>query len=436
MKEVVIAGAGLAGAEAAWQIVKRGIPVELWEMRPVKLTPAHKTGFFAELVCSNSLKSTSLDNASGLLKEELKHLDSLIMKVAEKSQVPAGGALAVDREGFAEGVTKALTAHSLVKVINSELKQIPDGRPLIIATGPLTDGAFKEAIVELTGEDYFYFFDAAAPIITKESIDLNKVFEASRYNKGEAAYLNCPMDEQEYQQFYQELINAEVFPRKDFERGKFFEACVPIEELALRGQKTLTFGPLKPVGLIDPRTGKLPYAVIQLRQDDKRGNLYNMVGFQTNLTWPEQKKVFSLIPGLERADFVRYGVMHRNSFINAPRLLTQSNQLKKEKGVFFAGQLTGVEVYLESAASGLVAGLNAVNLVRDKKLLSFPQETAIGALHYYLVNTMATDFQPMNINFGLFPPLSKKLKSKKERNLHISRRALETLDSFIRINNI
>ncbi|MFA5536073.1 MAG: methylenetetrahydrofolate--tRNA-(uracil(54)-C(5))-methyltransferase (FADH(2)-oxidizing) TrmFO [Bacillota bacterium] len=436
MKEVVIAGAGLAGAEAAWQIVKRGIPVELWEMRPVKLTPAHKTGFFAELVCSNSLKSTSLDNASGLLKEELKHLDSLIMKVAEKSQVPAGGALAVDREGFAEGVTKALTAHSLVKVINSELKQIPDGRPLIIATGPLTDGAFKEAIVELTGEDYFYFFDAAAPIITKESIDLNKVFEASRYNKGEAAYLNCPMDEQEYQQFYQELINAEVFPRKDFERGKFFEACVPIEELALRGQKTLTFGPLKPVGLIDPRTGKLPYAVIQLRQDDKRGNLYNMVGFQTNLTWPEQKKVFSLIPGLERADFVRYGVMHRNSFINAPRLLTQSNQLKKEKGVFFAGQLTGVEGYLESTASGLVAGLNAVNLVRDKKLLSFPQETAIGALHYYLVNTMATDFQPMNINFGLFPPLSKKLKSKKERNLHISRRALETLDSFIRINNI
>lgn len=436
MKEVVIAGAGLAGAEAAWQIVKRGIPVELWEMRPVKLTPAHKTGFFAELVCSNSLKSTSLDNASGLLKEELKHLDSLIMKVAEKSQVPAGGALAVDREGFAEGVTKALTAHPLVKVINSELKQIPDGRPLIIATGPLTDGAFKEAIVELTGEDYFYFFDAAAPIITKESIDLNKVFEASRYNKGEAAYLNCPMDEQEYQQFYQELINAEVFPRKDFERGKFFEACVPIEELALRGQKTLTFGPLKPVGLIDPRTGKLPYAVIQLRQDDKRGNLYNMVGFQTNLTWPEQKKVFSLIPGLERADFVRYGVMHRNSFINAPRLLTQSNQLKKEKGVFFAGQLTGVEGYLESAASGLVAGLNAVNLVRDKKLLSFPQETAIGALHYYLVNTMATDFQPMNINFGLFPPLSKKLKSKKERNLHISRRALETLDSFIRINNI
>ncbi len=434
MKGVVIAGAGLAGAEATWQVVKKGIPVELWEMRPVKQTPAHKTGLFAELVCSNSLKSTSLDNASGLLKEELKRFDSLIMKVAEESQVPAGGALAVDREEFARGVTKALTTHPLVKVITAELKNIPRHRPVIIATGPLTEGVLKEAIVKVTGEDYFYFFDAAAPIVTKESVNMKKVFEASRYNKGEAAYLNCPMNEQEYQNFYEELINAEVFPKKDFEKNKFFEACIPIEELALRGLKTLSFGPLKPVGLTDPKTGKTPYAVIQLRQDDKSGRLYNLVGFQTNLTWSEQKRVFSLIPGLEKAEFVRYGVMHRNSFINAPRLLTETNQLRCTKGIFFAGQLTGVEGYLESAASGLVAGLNAANLVLGEELLSFPHNTAIGALHHYLVNTLTPNFQPMNINFGLFPPLQERIKNRKERNLRISQTALEALDNFIRIN--
>lgn len=436
MKGVIIVGAGLAGAEAAWQVVKREIPVELWEMRPGKQTPAHETGFFAELVCSNSLKSTSLDNASGLLKEELRQLDSLIMRSAENHQVPAGGALAVDREDFAKEITKTLANHPLVKIKNAELKCIPDHRPLIIATGPLTDGAFKEAIIKFTGEDYFYFFDAAAPIVAKDSINFEKVFVASRYDKGEAAYLNCPMNEEEYKEFYEELIGARIYPKKDFEKKTYFEGCMPIEELARRGMKTLSFGPLRPVGLIDPTTGKVPYAVVQLRQDDKSGSLYNLVGFQTNLTWPEQKRVFSLVPGLEKAEFVRYGVMHRNSFINAPKLLSETNQLKNGEEIFFAGQLTGVEGYLESVASGLVAGLNAVNMVQNKKPLIFPENTAIGALHHYLRNASASNFQPMNINFGLFPPLPVKIRSKKERNQKISQGALETLRNFIQINCI
>lgn len=436
LKKAVIVGAGLAGAEAAWQVAKRGIPVELWEMRPEKLTPAHETGFFAELVCSNSLKSRNLDNASGLLKEELRQLDSLIMRSADVHQVPAGGALAVDRDDFAKEITEILTNHPLVKVKNAELKDIPVERPLIIATGPLTDGDFKEEIIKLTGENYFYFFDAAAPIVTRDSINFEKVFEASRYNKGEGVYLNCPMSEEEYLHFYDELIKAEIYQKKDFEKKTYFEGCMPIEELARRGVKTLSFGPLKPVGLAEPKTGKMPCAVVQLRQDNKSGTLYNLVGFQTNLTWPEQKRIFSLIPGLEKAEFVRYGVMHRNSFINAPKLLLQTNQLKKDGSVFFAGQITGVEGYLESTASGLVAGINAANLFQGKKPLTFPQDTAIGALHHYLQNASAVNFQPMNINFGLFPPLTEKIRNKKERNLRISQNALKTLRNFMQMNGI
>jgi len=436
LDQVTVVGAGLAGAEAAWQIAKRGVRVELWEMRPRKMTPAHRTGWFAELVCSNSLKAKGLDNASGLLKEEMRRLDSLIIRCADQHQVPAGGALAVDREDFAREVTATLQNHPLITVIQAEVTEIPLHRPAIIATGPLTEGKLAEAIKELTGEDYFYFFDAASPIVTLESIDQSKVFRSSRYGKGEDDYINCPMTEEEYEVFYRALVEAEEVPKKEFEKEIYFEGCMPVEVLARRGKQTLLYGPLKPVGLVDPRTGRQPFAVVQLRQDNKEGTLYNLVGFQTNLKWPEQKRVFSLIPGLENAEFVRYGVMHRNSFLNAPKLLKATNEWRGAEGLFFAGQLTGVEGYVESAASGLVAGINAARRVLGLEPVVFPVETAIGALHHYLISTPVPDFQPMGINFGLLPPLDQRIRDKRERNRQISRRALTYLQNFIENNGI
>lgn len=436
LKKLLIIGAGLAGVEAAWQAAKRGIAVELWEMRPQKMTPAHRTGLFAELVCSNSLKSKSLDNASGLLKEEMRLLDSLVISCAYKHQVPAGGALAVDREKFAQEITGILTGHPFIQVVNEEMREIPKTRPVIIATGPLTEGALAQAIKEVTGEDYYYFFDAASPIVTLESIDQSKVFKSSRYGNGDADYINCPMTEEEYDRFYEALLDAEEVPKKDFEKEIYFEGCMPVEVLARRGKHTLRYGPLKPVGLIDPRTGKEPFAVVQLRQDNKEGTLYNLVGFQTNLKWPEQKRVFSLIPGLENGEFVRFGVMHRNSFINAPKLLEPTNRLKNDEGLFFAGQLTGVEGYVESAASGLVAGINAAHWLQGLPPVVFPKETAIGALHHYLASTPTADFQPMGVNFGLLPPLNVRIRNKREKNRQISQRALTFLETFVRNNSI
>ncbi|PMC38426.1 methylenetetrahydrofolate--tRNA-(uracil(54)-C(5))-methyltransferase (FADH(2)-oxidizing) TrmFO [Bacillus sp. UMB0899] len=426
---VNVIGAGLAGSEAAWQLAKRGIKVRLYEMRPVKQTPAHHTDKFAELVCSNSLRANNLTNAVGVLKEEMRMLDSVIIKAADECAVPAGGALAVDRHEFAEKVTELVKGHTNVTVINEEVAEIPNG-PTIIATGPLTSKNLSEQLMLLTGEEYLYFYDAAAPIVEKDSIDMEKVYLKSRYDKGEAAYLNCPMTEEEFDRFYEALIAAETVPLKEFEKEIFFEGCMPIEVMAQRGRKTMLFGPLKPVGLEDPKTGKRPFAVVQLRQDDAAGTLYNIVGFQTHLKWGPQKEVLSLIPGLENVEIVRYGVMHRNTFINSPRLLKPTYQYSNREDLFFAGQMTGVEGYVESAASGLVAGINAAQLVLDKELVVFPNETAIGSMATYITSTSADNFQPMNANFGIFAPLPKKIKSKKERNEMHAKRALETIQKI------
>jgi methylenetetrahydrofolate--tRNA-(uracil-5-)-methyltransferase len=426
---VNVIGAGLAGSEAAWQLAKRGIQVRLFEMRPVKQTPAHHTDKFAELVCSNSLRANTLTNAVGVLKEEMRILDSVIIKAADECAVPAGGALAVDRHEFAAKVTELVKGHPNVTVINEEVSEIPSG-PTIIATGPLTSKDLSEQLKSLTGEEYLYFYDAAAPIIEKDSIDMDKVYLKSRYDKGEAAYLNCPMTEEEFDRFYEALIAAETVPLKEFEKEIFFEGCMPIEVMAQRGRKTMLFGPLKPVGLEDPKTGKRPFAVVQLRQDDAAGTLYNIVGFQTHLKWGPQKEVLSLIPGLENAEIVRYGVMHRNTFINSPRLLKSTYQYKDREDLFFAGQMTGVEGYVESAASGLVAGLNAANLVLGKDLIEFPNETAIGSMAKYITSTNADNFQPMNANFGIFAELPERIKSKKERNEMHANRALETIQKI------
>ena len=436
MSSIKVIGAGLAGAEAAWQIARQGIQVELYEMRPVKMTPAHHTAWFAELVCSNSLKGAGLDNACGLLKEELRRLNSLLIKVADESAVPAGGALAVDREKFSHEVTEALENHPLINVHREEVRELPQGEIAVIATGPLTSEALAKEIQKITGEDYLSFYDAAAPIVTLESIDMNKAFWASRYDKGEADYLNCPMTKEEYELFYQELVNAETAEIKGFERGKVFEGCMPIEVMAVRGEQTLAFGPLKPVGLVDPRTGKRPYAVVQLRKENREGTLFNLVGFQTNLKWGEQQRVFRLIPGLENAEFVRYGVMHRNTFLNAPKVLKADFSLQKEPRLFFAGQITGVEGYVESVASGLVAGINAARRLRNQPTLVFPQETALGALAHHLEGSPSVDFQPMNINFGIIPPLESRLKAKRERNLQISQRALAKLEEFMQAEGL
>ncbi|MFF2883927.1 FADH(2)-oxidizing methylenetetrahydrofolate--tRNA-(uracil(54)-C(5))-methyltransferase TrmFO [Bacillus toyonensis] len=429
---VNVIGAGLAGSEAAYQIAKRGVQVKLYEMRPVRQTPAHHTDKFAELVCSNSLRANTLTNAVGVIKEEMRLMDSVIIRAADECSVPAGGALAVDRHEFAAKVTEYVKNHPNVTVVNEELTEIPEG-PTIIATGPLTSPDLAAQLKELTGEDYFYFYDAAAPIVEKDSIDMNKVYLKSRYDKGEAAYLNCPMTEEEFDRFYEALIAAETVPLKEFEKEIFFEGCMPVEVMASRGRQTLVFGPMKPVGLEDPKTGKTPYAVVQLRQDDAAGTLYNIVGFQTHLKWGPQKEVLQLIPGLENAEIVRYGVMHRNTFINSPNLLRPTYQYKQRDGLFFAGQMTGVEGYVESAASGLLAGINAARLVKGEEPVVLPPVTAMGSMANYITATNAKNFQPMNANFGLFAPLEKKIKKKAERNEAYATRALETIQNFVNI---
>ncbi|HEF5707127.1 TPA: FADH(2)-oxidizing methylenetetrahydrofolate--tRNA-(uracil(54)-C(5))-methyltransferase TrmFO [Bacillus cereus] len=429
---VNVIGAGLAGSEAAYQIAKRGVQVRLYEMRPVRQTPAHHTDKFAELVCSNSLRANTLTNAVGVIKEEMRLMDSVIIRAADECSVPAGGALAVDRHEFAAKVTEYVKNHPNVTVMNEEITDIPEG-PTIIATGPLTSPDLSAKLKELTGEDYFYFYDAAAPIVEKDSIDMNKVYLKSRYDKGEAAYLNCPMTEEEFDRFYEALIAAETVPLKEFEKEIFFEGCMPVEVMASRGRQTLVFGPMKPVGLEDPKTGKTPYAVVQLRQDDAAGTLYNIVGFQTHLKWGPQKEVLQLIPGLENAEIVRYGVMHRNTFINSPNLLRPTYQYKQRDDLFFAGQMTGVEGYVESAASGLLAGINAARLVQGEEPVVLPPVTAMGSMANYITATNAKNFQPMNANFGLFAPLEKKIKKKAERNEAHAARALETIRNFVNI---
>ncbi|TEB10156.1 Methylenetetrahydrofolate--tRNA-(uracil-5-)-methyltransferase TrmFO [Pelotomaculum propionicicum] len=399
-------------------------------MRPAKLTPAHTGGDFAELVCSNSLRASALENAVGLLKEEMRRLGSLIMACADDTSVPAGGALAVDRSLFAGCVTEKLHNHPLVEVIREEAVSLPEGETLIIATGPLTSDMLSKAIRSFTGEEYLYFYDAVAPIVLAESINMDRVFRSSRYGKGEDAYLNCPFDKEEYERFWEALVNAEKAPRKSFERELHFEGCMPVEALAARGKETLLYGPMKPVGLVDPRTGRRPYAVVQLRQENNEGTMYNLVGFQTSLKWDEQRRVLSLIPGLEKAEIARFGVMHRNTYINSPVLLNPTFQSRMRETLFFAGQLTGVEGYVESAAAGLVAGINAARILTGQKPLVFPRETAHGSLAHYITTADPARFQPMNINFGLLPPADVRIRDKKQRYKMIAQRALDAIDKF------
>ena len=426
---VNVIGAGLAGSEAAWQIANRGVKVRLYEMRPVKQTPAHHTENFAELVCTNSLRANQLTNGVGLLKEEMRQLNSVVMQAADKHNVPAGGALAVDRDSFSKAITAAVKNHPNVEVITEEVTSIPSGLT-VVATGPLTSDLLAKEIVKFTGDDGLYFYDAAAPIVAKDSLDMDKVYLKSRYDKGEAAYLNCPMTEEEFTAFHKELVNAEMAELHDFEDEKFFEGCMPIEEMASRGAKTMLFGPLKPVGLEDPKTGKEPFAVVQLRQDNAVGDLYNIVGFQTHLKWGEQKRVFSMIPGLENARFVRYGVMHRNTYLRSPEMMTATYQTKARSDLFFAGQMTGVEGYVESAASGLYAGINAARLALGQEPVVFPTETMMVAMAHYITHASKKNFQPINANFGIVPRLKQKIRDKRERNLQLSQRALTILDAF------
>lgn len=429
---VHVIGAGLAGCEAVTQLARHGIPVILHEMRPVKSDEAHKTAYFAELVCSNSLRAGNIENAVGLLKEEMRRLGSLIMQKADEHQVPAGGALAVDRDGFAAAVTEAVKANPLVTVIHEEVTDLESLEgTVIVASGPLTSDALFADIKKLLQADYLHFFDAAAPIVTADSLDYDKVYRASRYDKGGADYLNCPFyTKEEYVAFWEALCNAESAPVKDFEHD-VFEACMPIEEMAARGEDTMRFGPLKPVGLIDPRNGNEAYAVVQLRQDNAAASLYNLVGFQTHLKWPEQRRVFGMIPGLENAEFVRFGVMHKNTYLNSPQLLDKHFNLRSNKRFYFAGQMTGVEGYVESAASGLMAGLAAARAVLELPEVEFPDVTAHGALANYISNPAIENFQPMNINFGLIPPLTVRIRKKREKNAQIAARALEALDGFL-----
>ncbi|NOU84887.1 FADH(2)-oxidizing methylenetetrahydrofolate--tRNA-(uracil(54)-C(5))-methyltransferase TrmFO [Paenibacillus sp. LMG 31460] len=426
---VTVIGAGLAGSEAAWQIARQGVPVTLYEMRNVRKTPAHITDQFAELVCSNSLRSNGLTNAVGVLKEEMRRMDSLILSCADEHAVPAGGALAVDRDGFSQAVTSTLRNHPLIEVRNEEVQTLPEGIT-VVASGPLTSPDLSAGLKELMGEEYLYFYDAAAPIVEKDSIDMNKVYLASRYDKGEAAYLNCPMTEEEFNVFYEALITAEVAELKEFEKEIYFEGCMPLEVMAKRGRQTVLFGPMKPVGLINPHTGKMPHAVVQLRQDNAAGTLYNLVGFQTHLKWGEQKRVLSLIPGLEQAEFVRYGVMHRNTFINSPKLLEPTYQFKRREDLFFAGQMTGVEGYVESAASGLIAGMNAGRLAKGQPCLVVPEETTLGSMAQYITTADFKHFQPMNANFGLLPQLPERIRNKKEKYEKLANRALESIQNF------
>ncbi len=433
---VNVIGAGLAGCECAYQLAKRGIKVNLFEMKPEKYSPAHKLSTFAELVCSNSLRGAGLENAPGLLKEEMRRLDSVIVAAADETKVPAGGALAVDREGFSNAVTERIKNNENINIILKEIEEITlECDYTVIATGPLTSDKLSDEISKLIGEDYLHFFDAAAPLVTHESIDFNSAYLKSRYDKGEAAYVNCPMNKEEYEAFYNELVNAECAELKEFENNKVFEGCMPVEVMAKRGEKTLLFGPLKPVGLPDPQTGKDPYAVVQLRLDNKEGSLYNMVGFQTHLKFSEQKRVFSMIPALKNAEFVRYGVMHRNTYINSPKLLNNKYQLKKNEKVFFAGQITGVEGYIESAASGLAVGIYIAQELLENGARVFSKDTAIGALSRYVSDESVTKFQPMNINFGIINSYPERIRKKKEKNEKISLRALKEIDQFKGVND-
>lgn len=427
-KPVTVIGAGLAGCEAAWQLASRGIPVALYEMKPACHSPAHHMNGFAELVCSNSLKAEHLTNASGLLKAEMKLLNSLILSAAEQTRVPAGGALAVDRDRFSEAVTEAVSSHPLIAIHRERVDAIP-GDPAIIATGPLTDAALAGAIGSLPGFHALHFFDAAAPIVTAESLDMTRVFRASRYEKG-ADYLNCPMTQAEYDAFYDALMSAELAEVHDFDKKQVFEGCLAVEILASRGRQTLAFGPLKPVGLVDPRTGRAPYANVQLRQENEQGTLYNLVGFQTRLKWPEQKRVFSMIPGLEHADFARYGVMHRNTYLNSPDVLGRNYQVKDRPLLRFAGQLTGVEGYMESTASGLVAGVSLAKALLGEPEPDFTGDTVLGTLALH-VTTPTSDFQPMNANFGILRPLDERVRGKRNRYEKLAERSLDTLKTVI-----
>lgn len=430
MNKATVIGAGLAGCEAAWQLAKRGITVDLYEMKPQKMTPAHSADTFAELVCSNSLRADGLANAVGLLKEEMRRLDSIIINCADKTKVPAGGALAVDRELFSKSVTDIIKSHPNINVIEQEVTKIPDCENVIIASGPLTSDALSQDIGEFFGDEYLHFFDAAAPIVTFDSINMDKAFFASRYDKGTPDYINCPMTKEQYEVFYNALVNAECAELHEFENN-VFEGCMPIEVMAKRGEQTMLFGPLKPVGLIDKRTNEKSHAVVQLRKDNTDGTLYNIVGFQTHLKFGEQKRVFSLIPGLENAEFVRYGVMHRNTFINSPKTMTKYYNTKKRDDLFFAGQMTGVEGYVESASSGLMAAINLAQKINNKPMIDFTKYTAIGALANYIAEGSCAVFQPMNVNFGIIESLGERIKNKQERYTKISLRALEMLDKII-----
>jgi methylenetetrahydrofolate--tRNA-(uracil-5-)-methyltransferase len=431
-RRIIVVGGGLAGAEAAWQAARRGARVDLYEMRPARGTPVHRTALLAELVCSNSLKSNLMDTASGLLKEEMRRLDSLVIAVADRVKVPAGGALAVDRDRFAAGVTEALAAEPGVRVVREEVRAIPDAGPCIVATGPLASDAIAASIAAFTGTRYLYFYDAISPIVEADTIDRDKVFAASRYGKGGDDYLNCPLTAEEYDRFYRALLEASEAPSHEFEKGiQYFEGCLPIEEMARRGRETLLFGPMKPVGLVDPRTGRQPFAVVQLRQDTLAADFYSMVGFQNHLKFGEQVRIFRMIPGLERAEFPRLGQVHRNSYINAPAILLPSFQARRRRDLFFAGQISGVEGYLESAASGLIAGINAARLLEGRPPLIFPATTALGALARYISASDPAHYQPANIAFGLLPPLERDIRDKRARKAALVRRALEDLAAFL-----
>ncbi len=429
--KIKVIGAGLAGCEAAWQIAKKGIQVELWEMKPQKYSPAHKSENFAELVCSNSLRADGIYNAVGLLKEEMRKLGSLIMECADETKVPAGGALAVDRDGFSALVTEKIKSNPLITVKYGEVNEINEDEYTIIAAGPLASDGITSEIKRLTGSEYLHFFDAAAPIVTYESIDMTKAFRAARYGKGGDDYINCPMDKEQYLKFYNELISAEAAPvHGDIDNPKVFEGCMPIEVMAKRGEDTMRFGPLKPVGLTNPHDNSRPYAVVQLRQDNSDGTLYNLVGFQTHLKFGEQKRVFSLIGGLENAEFVRYGVMHRNTYINSPTLLDNTYSMKKFPKIYFAGQITGVEGYIESAASGMVAGICSARKLLGESEITFSNKTALGALSTYISNQSITDFQPMNVNFGIFEDLGMRIKDKKEKAAKFAERSFEEIENI------
>lgn len=430
MKKVTVLGAGLAGCECAWQLAKRGIEVRLFEMKPNKMTPAHSSEYFAELVCSNSLRSDELTNAVGLLKAEMRKMGSLIMESADSNRVAAGGALAVDREGFSRYITDKIKSCTNIELVSEEATDFPEGE-LVVATGPLTSDALAEKLEKLCNCTGLHFYDAVAPIVTLESVDMDSAFFASRYDKGTADYVNCPMNEEEYKAFVKELVSAKEAPVHGFDDGGVFEGCMPVEVMARRGEETLRFGPLKPVGLCDPRTGKENYAVVQLRRDNADGTIYNLVGFQTHLTWGEQKRVFSMIPALKNAEFVRYGVMHRNTYLNSPQLLDRYYRLRSEPRISFAGQMTGVEGYVESAASGMLVGIETAARLLELEPVNFPQETAIGALGLYISGGSVGDFQPMNINFGIITPLGYRVKGKRNKNAEISARSLKIIDELM-----